>query len=55
MMIGRRATYLGLSALGVLAVAALGSVRALADNGPAQSTAAHTHPVDPPKGQAESS
>src|SRR5689334_6452719 len=52
MMIGRRATYLGLSALGVLAVAALGSVRALADNGPAQSMASHTHPVDPPKGQA---
>jgi len=49
---GRQATYLGLSVLGVLAVTASGSLRALADNGPAQSTASHHHPAEPTKSQA---
>jgi len=55
MTIERRATYLkylGLSVFGVLAVAALGSVCALAGDGPAPSTASHHHPADPPTGPA---
>lgn len=55
MKIARRTTcltYLELSALGVLAVAALVAMRALGDDAPARSTASHHHPAEPPTDKA---